>query len=159
MSISLNNKKQSGIGLVETIVALGVAIIVVTSLVSLSVFTLRTSTQSKRLISGSKMANNELELVRAVRDSQVTWDDFISEVSSCTQGAPCNVNSTTFSVQSGTKISDDITISFYATDPINLDTVETTDDVVRINVNATWNVGTDIKNANIYTDLSRWRFQ
>lgn len=153
------HKEQSGIGLVETIVALGVAIVVITSLVSLSVFTLRTSTESKRLIAGSKMANNELELVRAVRDSQTTWDDFINEVSNCTQGSPCYINSSTFSVQSGTKTADDVVVSFYTNDPINLDTVEITDTVVRINVIATWSIGTNTKNANIYTDLSRWRFQ
>lgn len=59
---------QEGIGLVETIVALGLGVVVLTALVSLSVFTLRTSTRGKLMLEGSKRANEQLELVRAYRD-------------------------------------------------------------------------------------------
>ena len=75
---------EKGIGLIETIAAMGVAMIIVTSIVSLSVYTLRASTTSKLMIMGSKYATEELERLRAKRDNTNTWLSFYnSDVPAC----------------------------------------------------------------------------
>ena len=74
-------KNNNGIGLIEVIAALGVATVVTTSLVALSVFTLRSSLRSKLLMEGSKYSSQQMELLRAARDKN-TWTDFVNTLKS-----------------------------------------------------------------------------
>lgn len=66
-------KTQSGMGLVEVIAALGVAILVISSLVALSIFTLRNASQSQLLLKATKDVNRQMELLRAFRDTSAVW--------------------------------------------------------------------------------------
>lgn len=151
---------QSGIGLVETMIAIGIAIIVITSLVSLSLFTLRSSLQSKLNLQGTKIANQQLELVRAFRDTQ-GWDQFIStmQVRNCSS-SNCNIN-TSLSVSSGTgKINpgtaEEIEYYFRMTDPED-GFVAWNEKLLRVSVTVHWTVGSDDKYTYNYTDVSDWR--
>ena len=152
-------KYQSGIALVETIVALGIAIVAITALVSLSVSTLRSSLDSKLLLEGSKIANKQVELVRAYRDG-TTWDVFVNAIAGCSDG--CHMDSATGNPLLGVGESgagtEKVSFQFTATDsdgnPIN---VLVPPDVVRIKVAVTWAIGDETKGAYIYTDLSNWR--
>ncbi len=79
-------KSESGIGLVETLIAVSLAVIVVTSLVSLAVFALRNSRQSSYTAQATQLAQNQLELLRSYRDSSnVSWATFTNLATS-----PCN---------------------------------------------------------------------
>ncbi len=147
------NTKEKGIALVEVIAALGIAIIVITSLVSLSISTMRSSLKSKLLLEGSKIANREVELVRAFRDNSATWEapGFLSMVSQC-GATPCSMkvdgsgfNTSATTEGTGTEA---ITRSFTAAE---------SGGVVRVSVSVTWKVGNDTHGAYIQTDLTNWR--
>ena len=161
-------KNQKGIALVEVIAALGVSAIAITALVSLSISTLRTSLNSKLLLEGTKIANREIELVRAFRDGEVpeggprSWESFINAVKGCVALNPCYINDSDISVVPGSKYRDEdtpeeIKWSFVVSDPVNNDSVEETDNIVRVSVSVNWTVGDQIKGAYVYTDLSNWR--
>ncbi len=162
-------KNQKGIALVEVIAALGVSAIAITALVSLSISTLRTSLNSKLLLEGTKIANREIELVRAFRDGEDpyeggprSWESFIEAVDECVESTPCYINDSDISVDSdynyrnkGTP--EEIKWSFVVSDPVNNDSVEETDNIVRVSVSVNWTVGDQLKGAYVYTDLSNWR--
>lgn len=151
------NRSEKGIALVEVIAAMAIAIIVITSLVSLSIFSLRTSLRSKLLLEGSKIANREIELVRAHRDNN-TWEQFISDVMSC--GDSCSMSLDGSGVVYNSTVEGSGTESliryFIAKNP-NGSLVSIDDDIVRISVSVTWTIGDETKGAYIYTDLSNWR--
>ncbi len=158
-----NNKiYEKGIALVEVIAAMGVATVVITALVSLSISTLRTSLNSKLLLEGSEIANREIELVRGYRDAN-TWVDFISNVKVCTSSNPCSMNIGSPPILIGQPTEDGsgaekLTRSFTATRPDGTAVVDG-DSVVRISVSVTWQIGDQTKSAYIYTDLTNWRDQ
>lgn len=155
-------KYQDGIALVEVIAALGVAVLAITALVSLSISTLRTSLNSKLLLEGSKIANREIELVRAYRDTEGrSWADFIGAIEpSCTGTNQCHIDVSVLNVvpSPGSQGSGIETVTYFFTvsnpDGGNI-TVSTP--IVRISVTANWIIGDDTKSAYIYTDLSNWR--
>ncbi len=172
MSKKINKKRinfESGIALVETIAALGVAVVVITALVSLSISTLRTSLNSKLLLEGSDKANKEIELVRAYRDSVISWDVFINggtgfnAIKNCTPLNPCSMDSIPSVISHETTENsgkpDQITRSFTATNPTTGADILDTDQIVRISVSVTWTVGDENKGAYLYTDLTNWRPQ
>jgi len=145
-------RNERGIGLVEVIFALGVSVIVITSLVSLSLFTLRSSLHSKLLLQGTKLANQELELARALRDSG-DWMAFMGSISPCMGGVQCNLGGfPAVSVGARTVTIDGHAVVIYFTivdlgDP----------NMVRVAVEASWDIGGQTKYARNYTDLSNWR--
>jgi len=152
-------KNEKGIGIVEVIAALGLSIIVLTSLVSLSLFTIRSSLHSKLLLEGTKLANREIELVRAFRDASAEWengtDGFLDEMINCTNG--CHMSG--LSVGAGADVMgagpEQITRSFEAT-RVDGNALQSGDEEVRISVEVEWDVGTDTKYARLYTDLTNW---
>lgn len=162
-------KTQKGFALVEVIAALGISALVITALISLSISTLRTSLDSELLLEGTKVANREIELVRAYRDGTKSdgearsWEDFISDIGGCYQPTPCSIDvdngvivGSSSDQGSGAK---KLTRSFVATttsgDPLL--GVTPIPSVVRISVSVTWKVGDKDKGSYIYTDLSNWR--
>lgn len=151
--------KEQGIGLIEVIAALGIAIIVITALVSLSVVTLRASLTSNLLLQGSKRANEELELVRAYRDRN-DWASFRSSLTSCTGSTHCYITDG-FTVGTGDRIYDQNTVRqinryFQVSDPTD-GVINGNESLLRISVSASWTIGSATKYAHVYTDLSNWR--
>lgn len=151
---------EEGIGLVETMIAIGIAIIVITALVSLSLFTLRSSLQSKLNLQGTKVANQQLELVRAYRDTQ-GWDQFIStlQVRNCANNN-CYVT-TGLSLVSGLGeinpgTAEEIDYYFRITDPED-GFVEWNEKLLRVSVTVHWVVGSEDRYTYNYTDVSDWR--
>ena len=155
-------KNQSGIGLVEVIFALGVSIIIVTSLVSLTLFTMRSSLQNKLMLRGTQIVNQELETLRAFRDAN-SWEDFIDAVDGCHGSSKCYLDKNSFTVleTEGTEGTGVETVNFFfrAYDPNGgvYDPPSDSDSVVRIYANATWKIGSQQKNVHNYTDLSNWQ--
>ncbi|MBW6441752.1 hypothetical protein K0B04_02470 [Patescibacteria group bacterium] len=167
----INKKFQKGMGLVEVIVALGITVLSITALVSLSISTLRTSLNSKLLLEGSKIANREIELVRAYRDGGETldgqyiprsWSSFVNSVRDCTLETPCYIGSSGPLLGVGSQnlgTAEEVTWYFIVTDPdTSAPIIENYfPTVVRISVSVNWAVGNQDKAAYIYTDLSNWR--
>ena len=153
---------ESGIGLIETIAALAIGVVVITSLVSLSVFSLRASIQSKLLLQSSKLSAEELERVRAYRDSR-SWSAFLTEMDAALCfSQPCHVTSA-LTVSPGTEVFDEgtptqISRSFQLYDPLGggFDGDET---LIRTSVSVAWTIGGKTQSAHTYTDLSNWREQ
>ena len=150
-------KTQQGFGLVEVIVGLGIAIIVITSLVSLAIFTLRSSLQSNLLLQGSKLANEELEAARALRDQSATWADFKAAMDGCLAPTKCSINTSTWEVANVEEVLNSGTVRqlnryFQASYPVVGNT-----NIIRISVSVSWNIGGQIKYAHVYSDLSNWR--
>ena len=153
-------RNEKGIALVEVIAALGIAVVVITALVSLSIFTLRSSLRSKLLLEGTKVANREIELTRALRDS-TTWASFITFVQACTIANPCSMSISPLGVTSGSTTenpdtTEAITRQFTAT-ATDMGDLTGSEDTVRISVSVTWGIGSDVKAAYLYTDLTNWR--
>lgn len=153
-------KHQSGIALVEIIASLGVAVMAITALVSLSISTLRTSLESKLLLEGSKVANKQMELVRAYRDGR-TWQDFITGVKACGSDSPCNLVGSTLSSGSGSSGSGSeiVYFQFIATDISGGPIPDPPPNVVRISVSTKWVIGDKVSSAYVHTDLSNWRLE
>lgn len=162
MRILKTLKNQKGVGLIETLIALGISVAVITALVSLAVFTLRSSTQNKLLLQSSKLVNEELELVRAYRDS-VDWATFVGAMQSnnCNTGT-CNMSVSPLQVNSGTETIgsglEQLTRSFQITDPLEVGgSLDGDENLVRVEVTVSWQVGGETRSAYNYTELSSWR--
>lgn len=161
-----NIKKEDGIGLVEVILALAVAMIVITSLVAMAVFTLRSSLQSKLLLQGSKLADEEIERIRAARDTATDWTTFLQYLMACdTNGVvkdQCSINSSlsigySYEIISG-GTPQQITRYFQVSDPVNnVAIVPSTTTAIRVAVTTAWNIGGQTKYAHVYTDLTNWK--
>jgi Tfp pilus assembly protein PilV len=151
-------KIQAGIGLIEVIVALGIAVVVITALVSLSVFTLRSSLQSKLLLEGTKIANREIELVRAYRDQSLSWAAFINGMDNCFTS--CYMSLDGLVVNSGVGVENsglEQVEHFFRAESLSGTIVTASDQEVRIEVTARWNIGGELKQTQIFTDLTNWR--
>ncbi len=166
--MSIKHLDAKGIGLIETITALGIAVVVITALVSLAVFTLRSSQTSKYLLEGSKLANEELELVRVAKETSTSWVSFLIDLQACDDSAAdtCYIDTTSdVPIKAGIETLDPnpavgLRRSFRAYDPTAANpanSIDTTDQIVRIEVRVMWNVGNDTKGAYSYTDISNWR--
>jgi Tfp pilus assembly protein PilV len=161
-AVKMNEK---GIGLVETVLALGVAVAVITSLVSLTLYTLRSSQQSKYMLQATKLANEELERVRAKRDSG-SWTVFMSSLKSSETNINCELNpcsiSPTYVVTQAVEqipipgLTQTISRSFTIDDPID-GSIAGTETMIRVTVTVGWPLGGTTKYVYTSTDLSNWR--
>lgn len=152
---------QKGIGLVEVIAALAITLVTITSLVSLALFSMRTSLQSKLTLEGSKMASREMELVRAYRDRSATWADFSTGLTSngCSgAGVMCHMLVDT--VQPASNMIEEtvdnqvVSRGFNAT----IDPNGTGDsDVVYVTVTVSWEIAGRTHTTHLYTYLTNWR--
>lgn len=173
MSISLKLADEKGIGIIEVIAALGVALIVITALVSLSVYTLRSSTQSKLFLKGSKKANEQMELVRAYRDGSPNWTTFVNDLMSnaCDYGGGGAYTAQCYMEYNGAVLSvnhvsagancenyntpEELCWSFAVSAEDG--SVDPDDTVIRIVVETRWKIGAEEKTSYIYSDVSNWR--
>lgn len=153
-------KSQKGMGLVEVIAALGITLVTITSLVSLALYTMRSSLQSKLTLEGAKIASREMELVRGYRDRSATWADFTTGLTDNT----CLVNPGTgvCHMETGTMQPANAT----ATETIDNQAVvrsftadidDTDPNIVYISVTVSWEVAGQARQTNLYTYLTNWR--
>lgn len=152
-------KNQNGIALIEVIAAIGVSAIVIVSLVSLSVFTLRSSLKTKLILEASKQANKQMELIRAYRDTYTTdWATFNEVMNRCysSNSKPiCYINEN-LGVESldsnalpNPGVSDVLT-GFYILD-------SNATEVVRVNVVVQWYEAGKLKNTTLRSDFTNWQ--
>jgi len=91
-------RNEEGQSMVEVVVAVGLILVAVAALLSLGVVSLRGASFSVSKIKATRLANEELELVRAYRDT-VGWATFVSDLGDC--GSGCYINSDLMEVISG----------------------------------------------------------
>lgn len=160
MGINKIYKNRRGIALVEVIAALGISVVVITSLVSLSLYSLRSSLQSKLQLQGTQLAKREMELLRAYRErSDSSWQIFINSIRGCYGNSPCCINTQTLTVQSGTcseGTGAEVINRYFTISKISGGQAEETDDMVRATVTASWTIGGEPKNTYLYTDFTNW---
>ena len=156
----LTNK---GIGLIEVIAALGVATVITTSLVALSIFTLRASLKSKLFLESSKVANKEIELIRAYRDQNI-WSNFTTELlANCksattppvpvcymtdTSGIAVNLNGPNPAL--ATLPVTEVSKGFYVVS-------DSTSDLIKVNVVVQWREGNLLKSTTLRSDFTNWQ--
>lgn len=68
--VMVNFKSQKGQTLVEVLAGLGLILIVVTALIGMGVIALKTSSSARNRTIAVKLANEGMEMARAVRDQQ-----------------------------------------------------------------------------------------
>ncbi|MBD3366428.1 hypothetical protein GF360_03780 [candidate division WWE3 bacterium] len=143
----------------EVIIALGVGIIIVTAMVSLAVFTLRTSTVNERLVKGTRLTNQQLERARALRDDYITsatWEDFylyasgLNCTTDCSDAGSCYINDGISLVEGLPAASDGITSCIY------FETVSGNTEVINVIAVSTWEIGGETKFTHNYSQLSNW---
>ena len=89
---------ESGQSLVEVVVAVGLILTAVVALLSLATASMKSSGFGVTKAQATKLANEEIELVRAYRDSQMYWSyfwaDVVTDASNCTTGGSrrCCIN-------------------------------------------------------------------
>lgn len=147
---------QKGIGLVEVIAALGISVVVITSLLSLTLFSLRTSLQSTLLMEATKAANKQMELLRAFRDSRASWEEFL-DVKVCTTSPehPCSISPSLTRLDSAYVVDTggtQITVEMFA-DP----DATAGDALIHAKVRAHWRIGGQDKYTYVYTDFTNWQ--
>lgn len=156
---------QKGIGLIEVIASFSIAIVVITSLVALALYTVRASLNSKLLLEGTKIASREIERVRGYRDASLTWDEFIADIGA--SGADCSCASAPcakqcymntgplnpVSGQVNETIDNQVVTRYFNVIPDAFDP----NNIVRISVFVSWNVAGVAKSTHVYTDLTNWQ--
>lgn len=167
--INFGQNNQKGLGLIEVIAAFSISIVVITSLLSLAITTMRASLNSKLLLEGTKIATREIERVRALRDSSVSWVQFLDDVdSSDGDGANCTCNAApcakkcsmslvpSLSVSTGqtVEVIDNQSITHYFN--ITKDQYDP-DNIARVSVFVDWSIGGIAKSTHVYTDLTNWQ--
>ena len=163
-------KSQKGQGLVETLMAVAVAVIVVTSLVSLAIFALRNSKQSSYASQATQIAETQLQYLRSYRDNSLTpWADFISPATggtpNCTGTLPAcgSAPASTFCHSSdvGAPIANVATSTpftfYYSLNCIPSGSCTSTGGLVRASVLVTWSVGGRTECVYNNTDFTNWR--
>jgi len=81
--------------MIETVIALAVVILLVSSLISMSIASVRSASLSRSKNAASQLAYRESELVRVTRDNAMTWTDFTNNVGGATCTSKCHVDSST----------------------------------------------------------------
>ena len=93
-------RSERGQSMVEVVVAVGLILAAMTALLSLGVVSLRGASFGISKIKATRLANEELELVRAYRDT-VGWAGFVLDLGEC--GSGCHIASDLTAVTSGTE--------------------------------------------------------
>ncbi len=160
--LDFKDKDEGGLGLVEVIVAMGVAMIVITAMVSLAIFTLKTTTQSKGLLESTRQANKQMEKLRVYRDTYVisqSWEDFYNSLidglgnsycsTNCSSGYVCYIDDN-FVFHGVNDPPIPLPSCFYAT------VVSGNGNVLNIVTVAPWQIGGVTKAAYNYSRLANW---
>jgi|GEM_PF-3033033 len=84
-----NNRGQT---LVEALLATAVAITVIVALVGVGINSMRVANYSKNQAEATKLAREQLELLRNLRDTSASWSNFSTSVVGCVTGSPCCVS-------------------------------------------------------------------
>ena len=156
-------RTKKGMSILEILLGLSISVIVITSLVSLSIFILRNAQSNKFRMQATRDANGTMERIRALRDTYSTngstWSDFVTLVNNgCTGSRVCvidsalSVTSNAFATfQTNTIATSSVPVSYFRTSVVNAN-------VIDITVTSSWYLGGSMQSTTIYSSLSNWSF-
>lgn len=150
MFIKLINKKyinNKGIGLVESLIAITLAIILIVSLLTLTNFNIRNSLLVTENQDAINSANSLIENLRSIKDSDFTA--FVSKVFSSCKTTNCSVSSGTI-VDAVINLDNQSPVSYFRVREISSQEVE-------INIITEWKVGDQKFSSPVSTVFSNWR--
>jgi len=140
----INNK---GIGLVEALIAVSLAIILIVSLLTLTNFNIRNSLLVTENQDSINSANNLLENLRTIKDSNFT--SFATKVFSSCKTQNCTVSSGAI-VDAVINLDNQSPISYFRVREISSQEVE-------VNIVTEWKVGNQKFSSPVSTVFSNWR--
>lgn len=161
------NRNEKGMSLVEVIAAFSITVVVLTSLVSLALFTLRSSLTSKLLLEGTKTAQREIELVRAFRDQSASWTQFRTDLN--TMRCTCPAGAASCLLQCYMSTGGGVLQPVTGQQTLTVDNQQVTHffniipdandatNIVRVSVEVSWKIGSQTKSTHVYTDLTNWQ--
>lgn len=148
--IKLINKKyinNKGIGLVESLIAITLAIILIISLLTLTNFNIRNSLLVTENQDAINSTNSLIENLRSLKDSDFT--SFATKVFSSCKTTNCFVSSGTI-VDAVINLDDQSPVSYFRVREISSQEVE-------INIITEWKVGDQKFSSPVSTVFSNWR--
>ena len=166
-------------GLIEVMLAMGIAAVASVAMISLLIRSSRASLQSELMIRATEVAARELDYVRALRDTY-SWTEFVKIVNGddAAKGANCvpaSVGGTAMchvDTTSGHSVGKvvgyvnttgspptprDLKWFFYVTESDGSIAVTESSTSLRVHVQVEWTIGKENQYTHIYTDLSNWR--
>lgn len=155
-------KQSKGQGLVETLLAVAVVVIIVTALISLAVYSVRSSKEANNLAQASQLAAGQLEYARVLRDNPtITWAGFTSSMLTCAAAEGCHLISDVDPAKPPRLIySRDSSIPpfiYYFTVSCPIERCSDSPSVIRVHVTVTWSVGGKSQQIFNDTDFTNWR--
>lgn len=156
-----NSSGEQGQSLVELIVAVGLIVTAITALLSLSVISLRGTSFGVSKSRAIKWAGEEIELVRAYRDS-LTWSAFASGATSgvsncggpaCTLG--CHIGSAVSRVSGAEALGDGFSRCFVA-EPFDGNPFGSSDKI-KITAKVTWADQKGEQEVTLISVFTNWR--
>lgn len=171
LTVQTKNNNNKGFTLIEILLAFGVAVIVTVGMISLGISATRASVTNKAAGESAKVAQQEIERLKLLRDTAPGWEDFVSRVSACFASEegynPCHLEpseaGTSYDVKPGAGTVNPSTAfkvdhSFWVSGPGGGKLLET-DFYAKVSETASWQVGSSEKAFTIETALSNWRLQ
>jgi len=144
--------KEVGQSLVEAMIALGVAVIVIVALINLSLVSLRSSTIARNQLTAKNLANQGLEMVRALRDQD--WANLPSNDGSTTYYL--NSDKTALITTQEEKIAKEATANFFTRKIFVKDDVADPDKK-QVTCELDWSDSSGAKQVSVSTYLTNWR--
>ncbi|MBI4091267.1 hypothetical protein HY419_00780 [candidate division WWE3 bacterium] len=152
-------KSKSGQGLVETLLAVTVAVIIITALISLAVVALRNSRQATYTAQATRIAQSQIEYARAFRDIS-DWATFDQVLTGCPLSTPCHFLDVS-GYTSGVKVVAPFSYKIYfICDPtMTCDATNVDSHIIRAKAEVTWSLGGRSQTIYTDTDFTNWRLK
>ncbi len=150
-------KTQSGYALLEIMLAFAVGTVIITSMVSLGVVSVRGLTASRASSEAGKIAQREVDRLKIMRDS-LPWSDgssgFFDKLQNCTSQCYINTLANPFDIINNSSSTENV-----GGFPITYWTKVTTSgsNIIKYEVNTQWSLRGSIKSYKIEGVLTNWQ--
>jgi len=152
--LQISNKKECGQSLVEIIVAVGLIFTAVVALLGLATLSMKGSGFGLRKAQATKLANEEMEFLRAYRDDH-GWGTLCSTVEGDCEGSNCYATPGNITV-GDVDDSNSPFIRYFRARNVNCSGDPNQPDVLRLDVYVEWSAHGEDKTVKISSELSNW---
>ncbi|MBU0649649.1 hypothetical protein KJ605_00130 [Patescibacteria group bacterium] len=98
------NRNAGGYALLEILLAVAVASVIITAMVSLGIAMVRGVTANRSFSEAGKLSQREADRLKLLRDIATDWDDFKSKVSGCSDSAASQTDGCHLEVSGGSLV-------------------------------------------------------